>query len=55
MCFAPAEAPTVAVAVVLENAGHGGAEAAPVAGAWLHDYFVREGLVPAETPGEERP
>ena len=29
--FAPAEAPTVAVAVILENAGVGGEEAAPAA------------------------
>jgi penicillin-binding protein 2 len=55
MCFAPAEAPTVAVAVILENAGHGGAEAAPVAGAWLHDYFVRRGVVPPDPAPEERP
>ncbi|MEZ4388651.1 MAG: penicillin-binding protein 2 [Candidatus Krumholzibacteriia bacterium] len=40
MCYAPAAAPEVAVAVILENAGHGGAEAAPVAGAWLHEYFL---------------
>jgi len=40
MCYAPAEAPEVAVAVILENAGHGGAMAAPVAGEWLHAYFA---------------
>ncbi|MBD3221432.1 penicillin-binding protein 2 [bacterium] len=39
MCFAPAEDPEVAVAVILENAGHGGAEAAPIAGAWLNEFF----------------
>jgi penicillin-binding protein 2 len=39
MCYAPATAPEVAVAVILENAGHGGSEAAPVAGEWLHAYF----------------
>ena len=39
MCYAPADAPQVAVAVILENAGHGGAEAAPVAGAWLREFF----------------
>jgi len=39
MCYAPADAPEVAVAVILENAGHGGAEAAPLAGAWLREYF----------------
>ncbi len=39
MCFAPMDRPEVAVAVILENAGHGGAEAAPVAGEWLRRYF----------------
>ncbi len=39
MCFAPAEAPEVAVAVIVENAGHGGSEAAPVARRWLEAYF----------------
>lgn len=49
MCFAPSDAPEVAVAVVLENAGHGGSEAAPVAGAWLHRYFELGGrLSPAD-------
>lgn len=45
MCYAPAEAPEVAMAVVLENAGHGGAEAAPVAGDWLHRYFEWRGRI----------
>ena len=31
MCYAPATEPQVALDVILENAGHGGAEAAPVA------------------------
>lgn len=39
MCFAPAGNPEVAVAVILENAGHGGSQAAPVAGEWLKFYF----------------
>ncbi len=37
--FAPVEAPEVAFAVVVENAGHGGSMAAPVAGAVLRSYF----------------
>lgn len=47
MCYAPATAPEVAVAVILENAGGGGALAAPVAGAWLKRYFASGGA-PAE-------
>ncbi len=40
MCYAPADTPEVALAIILENAGHGGAQAAPVAGRWLHAYFA---------------
>lgn len=39
ICFAPVEKPEVAVAVILENAGHGGAEAAPIAARWLKAWF----------------
>jgi len=39
MCFAPVEAPEIALAIIMENAGHGGSEAAPVARAWLEAYF----------------
>ena len=42
MCFAPADDPEVALAVIVENAGHGSSEAAPVAGAWLRALFRRE-------------
>jgi penicillin-binding protein 2 len=37
--YAPAEAPTIAIAVLKENAGHGGSEAAPVAQKVLNAYF----------------
>jgi len=40
MCFAPADDPQVAVAVIVENAGHGSREAAPVVGNWLRMYFA---------------
>lgn len=39
MCFAPVQNPEVALAIIIENAGHGGSEAAPVAGQWLDVYF----------------
>jgi len=42
VCFAPVENPEVAVVVILENAGHGGSEAAPVAGQWLGSWFASE-------------
>ena len=43
IAFAPAEAPRLAVAVLIENGGHGGAVAAPIArrvfDAYLLDKF----------------
>ncbi len=42
VCFAPVEKPEVAVAIILENAGHGGSEAAPIAGQWLREWFANE-------------
>ncbi len=56
VCFAPAEKPEVAVAVILENAGSGSVEAAPIAGRWLQGWFgseERERIIP--DPAEPRP
>ncbi|HHJ38832.1 MAG: penicillin-binding protein 2 [Methylothermaceae bacteria B42] len=39
IAFAPAEAPRIAVAVVAENAGHGGSAAAPIARQMMDAYF----------------
>jgi penicillin-binding protein 2 len=47
IAFAPAEDPKIAVAVVVENGGHGGSVAAPVA-ARLIDFHLR-------TESEQRP
>ncbi|MEX1140293.1 MAG: penicillin-binding protein 2 [Bacteroidota bacterium] len=40
--FAPFEAPTIAVAVMLENAGSGGSRAAPIAGLVMEKYIHGE-------------
>lgn len=40
--FAPLHQPELAVAVVLENVGHGGSLAAPIAGEILRHYFRRK-------------
>ena len=39
VCFAPLTNPEIAVAVIVENAGHGGAVAAPIARKILDAYF----------------
>ena len=39
VAFAPAEAPRIAVAVVVENGGHGGSDAAPVARKVMDAYL----------------
>jgi len=39
ICYAPADDPQIAIAVLVENAGHGGAIAAPVARKVLEQYF----------------
>ncbi len=46
VCFAPFEAPQIVVAVMVENAGHGGENGGPVARALLEQYFAAKGLTP---------
>lgn len=41
ICFAPIEDPQIAIAVIVENAGHGGSVAAPVAKKLLEKYFEK--------------
>ena len=40
LCYAPVEHPTIAMAFVIENSGHGGSIAAPMAGAVLRHLFA---------------
>ena len=42
VAFAPAEAPKLAVAVLVENGGFGGSQAAPIARAIFDAYLVAE-------------
>ena len=48
VAYAPAEDPEVSIAVIVENSGHGGQIAAPIVGALLHEYFVLQGMAPAD-------
>ncbi len=52
VAYAPAEDPTIAVAVVVEHGGHGGAAAAPVAKQILEAYFKEHPVQPQE--GEKK-
>lgn len=47
VAYAPVEDPQIAVAVVVENGGHGGSVAAPIARAIMDAYLLPE-LVPVE-------
>jgi len=42
VCFAPYKNPEIAIAVIAENAGHGGSAAAPVARKIIDAYFERK-------------
>ena len=49
VCFAPLKSPEIAIAVILENAGHGGSVAAPIARKILDAYFEgKKKLKPAQ-------
>lgn len=43
IAFAPVEDPQIAIAVVVENGGHGGAVAAPIAKKIMDKYLLQEG------------
>jgi penicillin-binding protein 2 len=48
VCYAPAEAPEIVVAVLNEHAGHGGSAAAPIAQRVLTKYFEKQGRLTPE-------
>ncbi len=41
-CYAPADDPKIAIAIIVENAGHGSTVAAPMASALVQHYFSSE-------------
>jgi penicillin-binding protein 2 len=51
---APLDSPTIAIAVVAENAGHGGSVAAPIAGKVLAAYFHKDSLSVAAAAARSR-
>ena len=50
IAYAPAEDPQIAIAVVVENGGHGGAVAAPIARQIIDAY-----LLPPPVPDQPSP
>lgn len=44
VCYAPADQPEIAMAFVIENSGHGGSVAAPIAGHVLRSLFLPDSL-----------
>ncbi len=53
MAFAPADAPRIAVAIIVENGGFGAQAAAPIARK-LFDFHLL-GKLPSDVPGELLP
>jgi penicillin-binding protein 2 len=52
VCYAPAQAPKIAIAVIIEHGEHGSSAAAPVAGALIEKYLQARA---PETPAPEIP
>jgi cell division protein FtsI/penicillin-binding protein 2 len=44
VAFAPKDDPVISVAVLVENAGHGSAVAAPLAGKLIRQYLAQQGI-----------
>jgi penicillin-binding protein 2 len=51
--FAPIEEPRIAVAVIVENGGHGGSTAAPIARAVMDSWLLDRRVEPPAPPEEE--
>lgn len=54
MAAAPLDAPEIAIGVIVENAGHGGSVAAPIAGRILKTWFTKTGRIPPDTTKAKR-
>lgn len=46
--FAPVEKPMLAIAIIVENGGHGGTTAAPIAKQVYEKFFRKKGMLPPE-------
>ena len=53
IAFAPADKPRLAVAVLVENGGHGGVTAAPIARKVFDYYLLQKLSEPLKMPAED--
>jgi len=53
IAYAPADAPTIAMAILVENGGHGGSTAAPIARAVLDFYLLGKEPAVKKEEGDE--
>lgn len=49
VCAAPLDVPEIAIGVIVENAGHGGSVAGPIAAKLLKKYFNKTGRLPPDS------
>ena len=49
VCAAPMENPEIAIGVIVENGGHGGSTAGPIAGKIMKAYFQKTGRLPPDS------
>lgn len=49
VCAAPMDVPEIAIGVIIENAGHGGSVAGPIAAKLLKTYFHKTGRLPPDS------
>ncbi len=50
--FAPVEKPSIVLSIIVENGGHGGESAAPIAQAIMQRYFIDRGVIEKPKPIE---
>ena len=53
--FAPAENPMIAMAIIVENSGHGGEFAAPISKRVMETYFRKLKMIPEEGQEQKQP
>jgi penicillin-binding protein 2 len=55
IAYAPAEDPTIAIAVIVENGGHGGSAAGPIARKVMDYYLLGKTPTPSGQDASKKP